>query len=129
MDNEVEKTFYSNFLSRYNAIVSDPVAVDAANNDPSNDDYIFTKDGRYPSSAGIVQRYGSFANPQGNSSNNLNGGNVNGNSKTQPDNEDLNNDNTLNETEEYFQYRVAFDEKQFSHITLHCFKSTNYSKW
>jgi len=106
LNNDAEKIFYNNFLSKASTLVVDPTSL---NNDPSSDDYVFTKDGRYPSSAGIIERYAGFANPQGNSSNNLSGGNVNGNSKTQPDNEDLNNDNTLNETEEYYQYKIPFD--------------------
>ena len=111
LDNENERTFYANYLSNLATVVTSSDALSKANEDPSNDDYIFNRDNRFSGDDGVITRYKNFANTQGNSSNNLNGNsNVNGNSKTQPDNEDLNNDNTLNETEEYFQYRVAFDD-------------------
>lgn len=110
LNNDAERNFYANYLSRLASVVTNSAALDKANNDPSNDDYVFNRDDRFDGNAGVITRYKDFSNPQGNSSNNLSGDNVNGNSKTQPDNEDLNNDNTLNETEEYFQYRVAFDE-------------------
>ncbi|HQV77890.1 MAG TPA: cell surface protein SprA [Chitinophagales bacterium] len=110
LENDAERNYYANYISNLAGIISNQEALDKANADPSGDDYVFNRDNRFGSEVGIITRYKDFSNSQGNSSNNLNGGNVNGNSKTQPDNEDLNNDNTLNETEEYFQYRVAFDD-------------------
>jgi cell surface protein SprA len=110
LDNDIERTFFANFISRLSTVVTNPDALAKANEDPSHDDYIFHRDERFASNVDVITRYKDFSNTQGNSSNNLQGGDVNGNSKIQPDNEDLNNDNTLNETEEYFQYRVAFDE-------------------
>lgn len=114
LDDDAEKVFYSNYLANLNTVVSDPAFLSSANADPSGDDYVFDRDGRFSGSDDVIKRYKDFSNTQGNSSNNLNNGNVNGNSKTQPDNEDLNNDNTLNETEEYFQYRVPFDQNSLA---------------
>jgi cell surface protein SprA len=114
LDDDAEKNFYADFISRLATIVTNPDILTKANTDPSNDDYIFHRDSRFLANDNVITRYKDFSNTQGNSSNNLVGGNVNGNSKTQPDNEDLNNDNTLNETEEFFQYRVAFDESSLA---------------
>ncbi|HQD12930.1 MAG TPA: cell surface protein SprA, partial [Chitinophagales bacterium] len=110
LDDATEQLFFSNYLSKLAAVVSSPAALEKAQSDPSSDNYVFNRDGRFSGSDDVITRYKDFSNTQGNSSNNLNDGNVNGNSRTQPDNEDLNNDNTLNETEEYFQYRIAFDD-------------------
>ena len=55
-------------------------------------------------SAGILARYKSFNNPQGNSPIADNNSQFSSAATLYPDQEDLNRDNTLNETEEYFQY-------------------------
>jgi cell surface protein SprA len=110
LDNDAEKNYFSSFLSKVPTVITDANEIAKLNADPSGDDYVFNRDGKFAGSDGVITRYKNFSNTQGNSSNNLNGGNVNGNSKTQPDNEDLNNDNTLNETEEYFQYKIPFTE-------------------
>jgi len=109
LDNDAEKDYFSSYLTKLHTVISNQPALDKATNDPSGDDYKFNRDGSFTPDDDVVTRYKDFSNTQGNSSNNLNNNNVNGNSKTQPDNEDLNNDNTLNETEEYFQYKIAFD--------------------
>ncbi|MBI3718723.1 MAG: cell surface protein SprA [Sphingobacteriales bacterium] len=79
-----------------------------ADKDPSNDNYKWFRDADYDAAkAGILQRYKNYNNPQGNSP-------ISSSTTSQfapaatlyPDNEDLNRDNTLNETEEYFEYKV-----------------------
>jgi cell surface protein SprA len=81
-------------------------AVTDAKVDPSNDNYRNYRGQEFDqANAGILSRYKDFNNPQGNSP-------VAGNttfsaaSTLYPDAEDLNRDNTLNQTEEYFQYIV-----------------------
>ena len=76
------------------------------NKDPSADNYVWYRDASYDASnANILSRYKYFNNPQGNSA-------LAGNSQFSsaatllPDNEDLNRDNTLNETEAYFEYEI-----------------------
>ena len=71
-------------------------------NDPSADNYVWYRDGKYDASnVGILGRYKNFNNPQGNSA--LAGDGLFSSAATLlPDNEDLNRDNTLNETEAYF---------------------------
>jgi len=80
------------------------------NKDPSADNYVWYRDASYDvSGANILSRYKFFNNPQGNSA-------LAGNSQFSsaatllPDNEDLNRDNTLNETEAYFEYEVELQK-------------------
>jgi cell surface protein SprA len=80
--------------------------------DPSADNYVWYRDASYDlSNANILNRYKYFNNPQGNSA-------LAGNSQFSsaatllPDNEDLNRDNTLNETEAYFEYEIDLRKDQ-----------------
>ncbi|MBW8685450.1 T9SS outer membrane translocon Sov/SprA [Chitinophaga rhizophila] len=78
--------------------------------DPSNDDYKHYRDASY-NNVDILQRYKRFSNPEGNSPVST-GSSIYSSAATNiPESEDLNRDNTLNETEEYFQYRVNLRPK------------------
>ena len=74
--------------------------------DPSSDNYHNYRGGDLDQQAtGILGRYKNFNNPQGNSP--IAGSDAFSSAATlYPDAEDLNRDNTLNQTEEYFQYIV-----------------------
>ncbi|MDP4282929.1 MAG: cell surface protein SprA [Bacteroidota bacterium] len=75
--------------------------------DPSADDYQYYRGSNLDAeNAGILQRYKYFNNPQGNSPIANNNSQYSSAATLYPDQEDLNRDNTLNETEEYFQYVV-----------------------
>lgn len=77
-----------------------------ANRDPSRDNYIWYRDVNYDElSSGIIARYKDFNGPQGNSPI-ASGGAFSPAATLQPDNEDLNRDNTLNETEQYYEYDI-----------------------
>jgi cell surface protein SprA len=89
-------------------------AKDAFANDPSSDKYNFFRDDRYDEAkASTIQRYAKYNNPEGNSptetqykSENPNGGNYSTAASNLPNIEDVNRDNTLSETENYYQYHV-----------------------
>lgn len=73
--------------------------------DPSGDNYVNYRDGRFSANTGILARYKNNNGPDGNSP--IAGASQFSAAATlYPDGEDLNRDNTLNETEEYFQYIV-----------------------
>ncbi len=75
--------------------------------DPSADNFKGYRDGFYDkTSAGILQRYKDINNPHGNSPIAENTDRFTNAFTLYPDQEELNRDNTLNENEEYFQYRV-----------------------
>lgn len=104
LDNDGEREKYAPYL---NAIRSaNPVAAASIERDPAYDDFRYYRDASFSDQDGVLQRYRDFNNPQGNSR-------ANDNQDTRqtatniPDAEDLNQDNTLNETESYFQYRVT----------------------
>lgn len=76
--------------------------------DPSGDNFKNYRDPSYDQPmAGILQRYKDVNNPHGNSPVSNNNSQYINAYTLYPDQEELNRDNTLNEVEEYFQYRVA----------------------
>lgn len=78
-----------------------------ANLDPSNDDYKWYRDPSYDAaSTGILGRYKNYNNPQGNSPVSTGNSEFSPAATLYPDNEDLNRDNTLNESEEYYEYEI-----------------------
>jgi cell surface protein SprA len=76
--------------------------------DPSADNFKGYRDPSYDQQpvAGILQRYKDINNPHGNSPVAQNTDKYTNAFTLYPDQEELNRDNTLNEVEEYFQYRV-----------------------
>ncbi|MEL7219684.1 MAG: cell surface protein SprA, partial [Bacteroidota bacterium] len=103
-DNE-ERSFYADYISE---ISSQNAA--AANNlltDVSGDNFRFYADG-FSDADGLKRRYREFNNPQGNSGANE-GTQLRQSGTNIPDAEDLDRDNTLNETESYFQYRIPIE--------------------
>ncbi|MBR1850349.1 MAG: cell surface protein SprA [Bacteroidales bacterium] len=81
-----------------------------ASSDPSSDDFRHYASNYYDEiGAGIVERYKYYNNPEGNSpvnSDSDNSSGVNTSATSYPDVEDINNDNTLSEAENYYQYVI-----------------------
>lgn len=106
---EREKEYFKlNYLDHFstNAELSNSEAYNKALSDPSSDDYYFYRSTVYDKNdVKIIERYKYYNNSEGNSplsgseSYPTTGSNI-------PDNEDVNNDNTLNEDERYYQYVV-----------------------
>ncbi|MEP6675203.1 MAG: cell surface protein SprA [Ferruginibacter sp.] len=94
------------YINQLGAIVT-PAALQAVKNDPSADNYHNYRGDDYDAAGlGILGRYKNFNNPQGNSPVASSGSEFSSAATLYPDAEDLNRDNTMNETEEYFQYVV-----------------------
>jgi cell surface protein SprA len=93
----------------------------AAINDPSSDNYKHYRDGSFTVDNGILERYKNINSPQGNSPIS-DGGEFTTAATLYPDAEDLNRDNTLNETEEYFQYAVDIKRSSDPQMAI----GTNY---
>lgn len=75
--------------------------------DPSSDNYHYYRGSDLDAeNAGILTRYKNFNGPDGNSPIANNNSQYSSAATLYPDAEDLNHDNTLNTTEEYFQYMV-----------------------
>ena len=95
---------YIDAITATNAVVGQLVA-----QDPSQDNFRYYNDGQWPSGAGVYERYRQFNNPDGNSrsaTQNTGNQNLRQTGTNIPDAEDLNQDNTLNESEAYFEYKI-----------------------
>ena len=105
LDDEGERLQFGDYLSALSA--ENPTIANQIADDPSNDNFRYYRDESFPNEAGIYERYQDFNNQQGNSAANQ-GQQFVSSATNIPDSEDLNRDNTLNETESYFQYRIPF---------------------
>ena len=113
--NEDERSFFSNtFLDRMrNHFGEDSPVFAQAYDDPSSDDYHYFRSSDWDRDeihSSLLERYKHFANPDGNSPADIQQteGYTTSNS-TLPNAEDINNDNTLSESERYYQYVIDID--------------------
>jgi cell surface protein SprA len=96
-----EKTF-AGFLNSLSTAARTAVA-----GDPSADDYRHFLDASYDGlNAKVLQRYKDFNGMEGNTPVSTNTSDIATANYLNPDNEDLNADNTLNELEEYYEYDI-----------------------
>lgn len=108
LNNESENSKFQNYLNQLqtNFGAGSPAYLNALL-DPASDDFRNYRDGAYDKqNADILARYKNINNPQGNSPIATAGDNSTTAFTLTPDQEDLNRDNTLNELEEYFQYKI-----------------------
>jgi cell surface protein SprA len=106
-DDEEERKFNNYLSSLQTNFGSNSLIYQKALSDPSGDDFKPYRDASYDQqNAGILQRYKDINNPQGNSPVADNNSQFVNAFTQYPDAEELNRDNTLNEVEEYFQYKV-----------------------
>lgn len=129
-DNQAEREKFADYI---NLLQQSGIAnIDEIIADPSNDDFIDPLNTNvYPEGTPIIARLKALNNAEGNNplSDDVNA--LTNNGTNVPDAEDLNNDQTLNETEAYFQFKVPIrrdaegtgvalsvpDERQFDFIT------------
>ncbi len=109
LDNEMERQHFSDYLA---AITNSGLSPDAKAEimaDPSNDDYKYFLHPDYEQQgATILERYSKFNNQEGNTGEPADGRPTS--STNLPDSEDINMDNTLNESEAYFQYKIELKD-------------------
>lgn len=108
LTDSAERRKFQPYLSQIQSLFGNGPVYQRALADPSGDNFTAYRDAAYDKSgAGILERYKNINNPHGNSPV-ANAGDRFTNAFTlYPDQEELNRDNTLNEVEEYFQYRVS----------------------
>lgn len=108
LDDDAERLKFSAYLNQLASNFGTNSAVyQQALADPSNDNFKNYRDDSYNNADGdILARYKQINNPHGNSPIAAANSTVTTAFTLYPDQEDLNRDNTLNELEEYFQYRV-----------------------
>ncbi|MDR1591337.1 MAG: cell surface protein SprA [Prevotellaceae bacterium] len=106
---------YKNYLANLRAVLS-PAALSAMEgdmfsplNDPAGDNYHYYRGSDYDArELSILERYKRYSNPEGNSPDaSKTDETYSTSASTTPDVEDINQDNTLNEYEKYYRYRVS----------------------
>ena len=102
-----EKTKFAPYLSSLAGVLN-TAALQKAQADPSADNFKPYRDASFDQSpvTGILERYKNINNPNGNSPISDNDTKFVNAFTQYPDAEELNRDNTMNESEEYFQYKV-----------------------
>ncbi|MDR0687767.1 MAG: cell surface protein SprA [Prevotellaceae bacterium] len=107
MNREQARTFFErkySYLSHLQGVLSES-AWAAFEDDPSNDLYHYYRGSDYDAQRlDIPTRYKKYNNPEGNSP--VASGGLSTSATTMPNTEDINQDNTLNELESYFEYYI-----------------------
>lgn len=125
-DDAGERAYYKGYMDfMTNLLAGNQVLLDELNADPANDNFRFYRDAFYDDAANIptgenpiLYRYSKYNNPQGNSSNDPNVTQAISTATNNPDSEDLNQDNTLNEQESYFQYKIPIRKEGADDMAL-----------
>jgi cell surface protein SprA len=118
LDDGGEVTKFASYLNQLAAQFGTGSAVyKKASSDPSGDDYLNYRASYYDSTqTQIVGRYKNINNPQGNSPIAPPGATYVDASTLYPDQEDLDHDNTMNELEEYFEYKVDLNPGSVANV-------------
>ena len=108
LSDQDEQSFFKNYLQKSGLIVN-PDAYQQIQNDPSGDDYHYYRGSDYDAQRlGILERYKKYNGEEGNSpTSSMSKESYPTAGSTLPDMEDINRDNTLSETESYYQYKVS----------------------
>lgn len=107
LDNEEERQFFVQYLNQMAGKGLPQSLLDNINADPAGDDYRYFRDQEYETNpTGVISRYKKFNNPHGNSPVSAANAGASFAGTNIPESEDINRDNTLNESEDYYQYRL-----------------------
>jgi cell surface protein SprA len=102
-----ERNKFSDYLETLRG--TNPNVADIVAGDPANDNFFFFDNDRYPEGSPLLTRFKSWNGVEGNSAaNNNTANNLRQSTTNLPDAEDINQDNTLNEAESYFEYEIPF---------------------
>ncbi|HPJ58220.1 MAG TPA: cell surface protein SprA [Bacteroidales bacterium] len=106
--NEDEQTFFSDYVQKVQTLTEEE-AFQEILKDPAGDNFHYFRGSDYDfRQLGILERYKKYNGPDGNSpTSEMSEESYPTSSTTLPDMEDINRDNTLSETESYYQYRVS----------------------
>ncbi|MEJ5993471.1 cell surface protein SprA [Pedobacter sp. Du54] len=111
LSNANEKIKFAALINQIKAQLN-PEAAQAFESDPSSDDYSYFRGGDLDQqNAGILKRYQNYNGPEGNAKTSQQSldelGLENSASTSQPDGEDVNRDNNMTQSDEYFQYKIS----------------------
>ena len=117
LDNEAETQKFQQYLTDLrNAFGENSPIYQQAAKDPSRDDFRNYRDATYTNRDGILQRYKDINSPQGNSPVASSNDQFVSAFTLYPDQEEFNRDNTLNELEEFFQYKVELKSEDLDEV-------------
>lgn len=113
-----ERVFFNDYVQAVQGIVNQPF-LDSIIDDPSADNFTYYRDDRYDNNEfSVSKRYKRFNGLEGNSATNeqsqlLNAAGYPTTASPRPNAEDINMDNTLDDIEGYFQYRIPISRATF----------------
>ena len=107
LQNQDEQTYFNDYLQK-SLLITKPEVYQEILLDPSNDDFHYFRGSKYDfQQKGILERYKRYNGHEGNSpTSEMSTESYPTTGSTLPDMEDINRDNTLSETESYYQYKV-----------------------
>ena len=101
-----EQKYFRGYLNEIGRVVS-TTTLDSIRADPAGDDFYHYLNKKYNGVSSLIQRYKNYTGLENNSpSTNSDNTCFTESSSQQPDREDLNQDNTINETEAYYEYEI-----------------------
>ncbi len=103
LNDEGERDFFADYLQTIGTL--NAAARAAITEDPANDNFRHFRD--HDNGTGVFDRYDQYNHTQSNSK--ASSGATLESSTNYPDKEDLNNDNTMNESEAYYQYEIPIE--------------------
>lgn len=108
LDDNAERQHHAKYLDSLKTLFGENSQIyQSAFNDPSNDNYQHNRDPSYDGAkASVVSRYKTYNGLQGNSTLDKLADGTPKSATTIPDNEDINMDFTMNQTEDYFNYEI-----------------------
>ncbi len=101
INDDDERTKYADFVQQY----AGTNVANIISADPSNDNFVSFRSDQYPSTESALVKYTGYNGLEGNSK--PTSGQYIESSTNYPNTEDLNRDNSLNETEAYYQYDIS----------------------
>lgn len=113
LNDKDEEVAFADWLAIINASSLSGNARAAINADPAGDNFVGFLDTMFTDTSGLLERYKMFNNTQGNSPVNQSQNFVPF-ATNFPDAEDLNRDNSLNETEAYFRYKLPLKKREIT---------------
>ncbi|MCJ0741456.1 T9SS outer membrane translocon Sov/SprA [Pedobacter montanisoli] len=111
LSSQNERAKFASFLTSIKNVLN-PAAAAALDNDPSSDDYSYFRGPELDKiNAGILKRYENYNGTEGNSKTPQQSmaelGVENSASTSLPDGEDINRDNNMSQSDDYFQYKIS----------------------
>lgn len=107
LNSENERNYFQNFVNTVSGRLGGNALSELLSDVSADDFQYYLGAAQDNANAKIVQRYKNFNGLEGNSPIGSAGAAFNESATNEPDNEDLNRDNTLNELEAYYQYRIS----------------------